>query len=111
MGNVSEVNTRIILYADSRKRNAGAVASWDTISLCALPNSAKVLSENINLKRLSPILVLERSQLLEAQYKVQVSLDVPGKRTSGCKLPGQKSEGLEISIPQTSENTPKSVGP
>ncbi len=88
VGNATEVNTRKILCADPKKRNAGTVAGWDTISLCALLNLEKVLTENKNLKSLSPILVMERSQLLEAQYKAQDSLGVLGKRTSGCKLPG-----------------------
>ncbi len=67
MGNASEVSTRIILRAKPKERNAGTVASWDTISLCALPNS-EVLTENRNLKSLSPILVMERSQLLVVQH-------------------------------------------
>ncbi len=39
-----EVNTRGILCGGPKARNAGTVAGWDTISLCALPNSVNVLN-------------------------------------------------------------------
>ncbi len=58
----------VILSADPKKGNAGTVAGWDTLSLCALPNLAKVLTEDRNPKSLSPIPMMESSQLLEAQY-------------------------------------------
>ncbi|MCP3662695.1 MAG: hypothetical protein GY696_09400 [Gammaproteobacteria bacterium] len=90
------INTRGILCADPKTRNAGTVAGWDTISLCALLNLEKVLTENRNLISLSPILVMERSQLLEVLHKALVSLGVLGKMTSGCKQPVLYSQKATI---------------